>query len=313
MPPIAATEQNMTSYLAATTKTTPDPWLAQGHRERVPSGDSVFVVDTGHRNLPPVLLLHGFPTWSLDWEGVAQHLAGHARVIAPDFLGFGYSDKPRRTYAIAAQADIVEALLAARHLTTVAVAANDYGVLVVQELLRRRAAGSSRVTFSSLTLLNAGIMYDQYRPTRVQRLLATPVIGPLVARLIGRNAMHRSLAEVSGRPRPPAEFDRVWTGIAREDGPLLLPRLLRFNAERAQYHAVWEQALAEASTTIPLALVWGLQDPVSGPLVLAAARVRYPRAVVTELPAVGHYPPVEVPDVVAHALLANARRGWSRP
>ncbi|MBJ6146336.1 alpha/beta hydrolase [Hymenobacter sp. BT559] len=234
-------------------------------------------------------------------------------MIAPDFLGFGYSDKPRRTYAIAEQADVVEALLAARHLPTVAVAANDYGVTVVQELLRRRAAGSCRVTFSSLTLLNAGILYAQYQLTRVQRLLATPVIGPLVARLIRRNAIQRSLAEVAGRPRPPAEFDRVWPGIAREDGPLLLPRLLRFNAERAQYHAVWEQALAEASETIPLALVWGLQDPVSGPLMLQAARVHYPRAVVTELLAVGHYPPVEVPDIVAQALLANARRGWSRP
>jgi haloalkane dehalogenase len=43
---------------------------------------------------PPVLLLHGEPTWSFLYRKVIAELAGSARCIAPDYFGFGRSDKP---------------------------------------------------------------------------------------------------------------------------------------------------------------------------------------------------------------------------
>ncbi len=63
---------------------------------RVTLGDvSMAVVQDGPREGPPVLLLHGEPTWGFLWRTVAAHLttAGH-RVIVPDLVGFGRSDKP---------------------------------------------------------------------------------------------------------------------------------------------------------------------------------------------------------------------------
>ena len=42
----------------------------------------------------PVLLLHGEPTWSFLWRKIIPPLAARARVVAPDLLGFGRSDKP---------------------------------------------------------------------------------------------------------------------------------------------------------------------------------------------------------------------------
>src|ERR1700704_3322166 len=41
----------------------------------------------------PVILLHGIPTWSFLYNEVIPLLAPHSRVIAPDFLGHGYSDR----------------------------------------------------------------------------------------------------------------------------------------------------------------------------------------------------------------------------
>ena len=41
----------------------------------------------------PVILLHGIPTWSFLYNEVIPLLAGQARIIAPDFLGHGYSDR----------------------------------------------------------------------------------------------------------------------------------------------------------------------------------------------------------------------------
>jgi haloalkane dehalogenase len=47
--------------------------------------------DLGHGE--PVILLHGIPTWSFLYNEAIPLLARHCRVIAPDFLGHGYSDK----------------------------------------------------------------------------------------------------------------------------------------------------------------------------------------------------------------------------
>ena len=47
--------------------------------------------DLGHGE--PVILLHGIPTWSFLYDEAIPLLARHCRVIAPDFLGHGYSDK----------------------------------------------------------------------------------------------------------------------------------------------------------------------------------------------------------------------------
>jgi len=60
----------------------------------------------------PVILLHGIPTWSFLYNEVIPRVAGHARIIAPDFLGHGYSD--RRDFfdrSLLAQTDMIIRLM----------------------------------------------------------------------------------------------------------------------------------------------------------------------------------------------------------
>lgn len=52
-------------------------------------------VDEGPPDAPPLLLLHGNPTWSFLFRNLIQRASPHRRVIAPDNIGFGMSDKPR--------------------------------------------------------------------------------------------------------------------------------------------------------------------------------------------------------------------------
>jgi haloalkane dehalogenase len=54
----------------------------------------IAYVDEGPREAPVVLLMHGEPTWSYLYRHVIAALAPHCRVIAPDLVGFGRSDKP---------------------------------------------------------------------------------------------------------------------------------------------------------------------------------------------------------------------------
>jgi pimeloyl-ACP methyl ester carboxylesterase len=60
---------------------------------------------------PLLLLLHGFPSSSYDWRLLLDRETEHT-VLAPDFLGFGLSEKPRdHTYTLHWQADMVEELV----------------------------------------------------------------------------------------------------------------------------------------------------------------------------------------------------------
>ncbi|RXN17729.1 mesoderm-specific transcript-like protein [Labeo rohita] len=88
-----------------------------------------------------LLLLHGFPTSSYDWYKIWDSLTQRFnRVIALDFVGFGFSDKPRpHRYSIFEQASVVEALVAHLGLSEqrINILSHDYGDTVALELLYR--------------------------------------------------------------------------------------------------------------------------------------------------------------------------------
>jgi haloalkane dehalogenase len=87
-------------------------------------------VDHGDPEADPVLLLHGQPTWSYLWRRVITSLAaaGH-RVIAPDLIGFGRSDKPaRRTdHTVADHVDWMHQFIERQHLSHLTLVAQDWG------------------------------------------------------------------------------------------------------------------------------------------------------------------------------------------
>lgn len=248
-----------------------------------------------------VLMLHGFPTWSYDYAVVADDLARDHDVITLDFLGYGASGKPDPyEYSVAESADIVEDLAAHLNLDSVRLVAHDYGGIVGQELIDRVLAGQLPFSISSVVMLNCGIVYSAYRPTRTQKLLILPVVGKLLAGRITAGRLRSALDAIRGSKVTDVEFDDLWYGVSLHDGHKLAYRHIRYNAERAAHHRRWEKALADWDG--PLHLVWGLDDPVSGRHVLEAATKVLPRAVVTELPGVGHYPQSEAPAAVAAAV-----------
>jgi pimeloyl-ACP methyl ester carboxylesterase len=253
---------------------------------------------------PTVLLLHGFPTWSYDYAEVASDLARDHDVITLDFLGYGASEKPNPyEYSVAESADTVEDLTAQLDVKSVRLVIHDYGGIVGQELVDRANRGQLSFTIDSLIMLNSGIVYSAYRPTRLQKLLILPVIGRLLASRVSAARVRSALDAIRGRPLADTEFDDLWLGLSRDNGHKLSHLLIKYNAERAIHHRRWETALA--NWTGPLHLVWGLDDPVSGRHVLEQATKVLPHAAVTELAGVGHYPQSEAPQ----AVIASVRSG----
>lgn len=244
-------------------------------------------------------LIHGFPTSARDWRGVWTALAAQHEVFALDMLGFGASAKPRDfDYSIAASADQWVALAEATGVREVAVLAHDYGNTVAQELLARQREGRLGFRITSVAFLNGGLFPGATRPLRIQRLLAGP-LGPLLARLVSERTFTASLQRICARPWPDGELAEAWQQLTRDGGKAVMPKLLRYIAERHRHRERWVGALQYA--TVPLALINGLEDPISGRSIVARWRELLPQAPVYELAGVGHYPQVEAPDEVLAA------------
>ena len=249
----------------------------------------------------PILLLHGYPTWSYDWVDVIPALAQRHRVIAPDWVGYGLSDKPARHVPVGEQIDRLEALLEHLGVGRFHLVAHDYGATCAQEMLSREALATRVV---SLTLLNGGVVYEAYRPTRTQRLLLTP-LGPVLSRLLGEGRLRAKLDAVRGVPLTDAQWAAQWAGMSAQNGVRKSHLLQRYINERTEHHERWEAAVRRY--TGPVQLIWGPLDPISGARVLAPLREQLPDARVVELPGIGHFVPDEAPDAVAEAIMEFLR------
>jgi pimeloyl-ACP methyl ester carboxylesterase len=267
-----------------------------------------FLYFEGHRLFarrggqgPALLLIHGFPTSSYDWARVWPTLALAFECHAIDMLGFGQSDKPVDfVYSIAASADQWQHLANSRGLSDVVVLAHDYGDTVTQELLARQCEGRLPFRIRAATFLNGGLFPEATFPLLLQRLLLGPA-GPLVARLSNYRSFAASLRRICVRPIGDAELRDHWHLLVRANGRRVLPQIIRYIRERRTFRERWVGALQQSD--IPLYLIDGLADPISGASIVRRWRELLPQATVMELDGVGHYPQIEAADHVLAALL----------
>lgn len=104
--------------------------VAVHHRFAEVDGYRIFYREAGHRDAPPVVLLHGYPTSSHMFRHLIPRLADEYRVVAPDHLGFGFSDAPsveEFDYTFDALAAITAKLLEDLGITEYAMYVMDYG------------------------------------------------------------------------------------------------------------------------------------------------------------------------------------------
>jgi pimeloyl-ACP methyl ester carboxylesterase len=278
-----------------------DAWRAQG-RDFSFNGQPIRYWTAGDPAAEPLLLIHGFPTACWDWHYLWAPLAARYQLIACDMLGFGDSAKPRgHAYSLLEQADLQQALLA--HLgesRPLHVLAHDYGDSVAQELLARHQDG--RIELASCVFLNGGLFPETHHPVLVQKLLLSP-IGPLIGRLFSRKKLAQSFAQVFGPHTQPSarELDDFWSLIAANNGPAVMHRLIRYILDRRVNRDRW--VVAMQSTAVPLRVIDGARDPISGAHMVARYRELIPQPDTVLLEQIGHYPQTEAPDqVLAHYL-----------
>jgi pimeloyl-ACP methyl ester carboxylesterase len=279
-------------------------WMAGGRFSQVDDVE-IFYHVSGQRNrhLPWLVCFHGFPTSSWDWHLLLPWLEKKHRVLLFDFPGYGLSGKPPgRNYSLTRQLDAAEALMKMLHIEEFELLAHDMGNSVACELLFRREQGDYPFELKSLTLLNGGIYMDMHRPLLTQRLLRTPVIGPLTARFSSWRVFRLQYPRVYARPQ---QFDEMhyrsqWSLMLNNQGRNTLHKIAGYMKERQRMAERWTGPLHRLN--LPFRVIWGKKDPIAVYAIALKLSQRNPSISLSVLEDAGHYPQLEDPEGVARCL-----------
>jgi haloalkane dehalogenase len=265
-------------------------------------GGRMHFVDEGPRDAPPLLMLHGNPTWSFFYRRLVRVFRGELRAVAPDHIGCGLSDKPQDwRYTLEAHVDNVERLVLALDLTGITLVLHDWGGAIGMGLAQRQPRRIAR-----LVILNTAAFASERMPLRI-RVCRAPILGEFLVRRLNAFA---GLA-----PRMALADPRKLSEIAREG--LLLP--YDSYANRVAIHAFVRdipmsprhpsfatlRAIEDGLALFrdrPACIVWGERDWCFDARFLEAWRARFPEAEVHALADTGHYILEESPAAVEEAL-----------
>jgi pimeloyl-ACP methyl ester carboxylesterase len=262
----------------------------------------VFYRTFGDSSKPAVLLVHGYPTCSFDFRDLIGLLQNDYYLVALDFPGFGFSDKPQDGYSYMLRDDarlldyfVREIVGLDRfHLLT-----HDRGVSVGLCFLGDYLEAPERryeITYHFLS--NSGSFLPLANLAQGQLDVLDPVRGP------------RMIAAQRERPRL-TEGDPVAVAYADieafNDGIGARLHVGKYLLERAANEYRWLANLQESP--IPTALFWGLLDTVNPPRIAHHIWMSYlnDREVESSfwiLPTAGHYPQRDAPAAVEFVVRA---------
>jgi len=160
-------------------------------------------------------------------------------------------------------------------------------------------------------LLNGGLFPETHRPLLIQKLLLSP-LGPVLGLVMNPHAFARSFSTIFGPDTRPSasELEEFWSVVRREGGNRIMHRLIRYIPERHANRERWVGALQR--TKVPLRVIDGPLDPVSGQHMVDRYRELVPNPDTVTLPGIGHYPQVEDSAGVLKAFLAFHERNVPR-
>jgi len=248
---------------------------------------ALHYVDEGPREAPPVLLLHGNPTWSFYWRNLIRGLRDERRVVAPDHLGCGLSDKPQAwPYRLAGHIENLERLVLELDLRHLTLGVHDWGGAIGLGFAARHPDRVAR-----LIVFNTAAFPSRAIPLRIA-VCRIPGLGALAVR--GLNGFLRASASMATEKGLAKD---VWQGYLAPYGSWRdRVALLRFvqDIPLGPGHPSWDTLLAtEAGLSRlqgrPALILWGERDWCFTPAFREEWQRRFPNAEVHTFADAGHY------------------------
>ncbi len=257
---------------------------------------TVRYLDQGEARLGTVLLMHGIPTWGYLYQAVIPPLvqAGY-RVLAPDFLGHGWSDRRDRfDRSFQDQARMITAWLATLNLQRVDVVGHDTGGAVALILAIEHPAMVNRLVITN------SVCYDRFDDDMLDfghplRWQPRPV-SYLVA------ALEESLA--AGLSNPEHLTPEFRAGMiapwASEEGKLSLLR----NASALNANQTMALVDRHGDIAVPTLVLWGMDDPWQKAEDGRQLASEIPGAQFQAIEGASHWIQQDAPEQFSQALLA---------
>jgi pimeloyl-ACP methyl ester carboxylesterase len=277
---------------------------------------TIFSRRCGTPGAPALVLVHGFPTSSIDYFALARELSSEFDIYLLDFPGHGLSDKPTEPYVYSLYDDarlLVDAIARVWQLTDFRMLTHDRGNSVGMIATGMLAAQDPALQPVDLILTNGNI----YLPLSNLTAFQTALLDPATARATAAAATPELLAAGMGmsifmprRTLQDPEVAALAQCFAHNDGIRVLPDVIQYLHERAADETSWLEALSKSEVNTTMA--WGVHDNVS-PLRVAnyvwqtylkskPGRNRY-----WVVPGADHYLQCDAPEQLAQIVRLTAR------
>lgn len=270
----------------------------------------VHVMELGRGR--PVLMQHGNPTWGFLYRKIAKRLQDqNLRLIMPDLLGFGLSDKPinPKIHTLKSHAERTRLLIEILDLRDLIFVGQDWGGPI-----GLRALADIPERLAGMVIMNTAVgpPSKRFRPTWFHRFSHTPIISDLAFRLL--EFPQRRLAMVQGDPTSISglvtKAYRLPLGNPLTNvGPLAMARAVPHSWSHPsipEFQKIEAFVREFSAKDKPRAIVWGEKDPILGRLLKRTRKIMNNPP--TKLTFAGHFVQEEVPDVVAESVLDVHRR-----
>jgi pimeloyl-ACP methyl ester carboxylesterase len=264
------------------------------YRYMLVGGHRIAYLD--HGSGPPVLLIHGIPTSSLLWRHIIPELAETHRVIAPDMLNYGKSDKPEDAdVSIAAQSRLMMEVLDVLGIPRADVVAHDIGGGVAQIMAVNHPERIKKLVLSNSVCFDSWPI-PEFKPLQEPGAEASMSLEAFVS------MMREFLPLGVYRPEalPPEALHIMiepWTSEAGKRA--LFRNFRRLNPEYTQAIAGELKHLNHETL-----ILWGRQDPFQKPVYAEKLRDAIPGTRLTWIEEAAHWVMEEKPAEVAAALKA---------
>lgn len=285
-------------------------WVSEGKYMKF-EGLNVFVHSSGKAPVEGhgVLVVHGYPGSSWDFSNVVPPVAKKTKIVVADMLGFGQSDKPlkgtfKKNFSLMRQADLYEAVAKAEGLKEVVLVAHDMGQTVGLELMARHDEGKLSFKIRHAILLDGSTLVDMVKLVPLQQELLKKPDKALTEHLDFKE-FAEGLRSSYGKGNATDEILNAQSAqVFAKDGDLVIAQILRYLDERREFYDRWVGTLTNFRTA-PLSVYWGVQDPVA--VIAMADRIKLwsPTTDLYKIQESGHWPSIEVPDIISDAILAR--------
>ena len=242
--------------------------VAVMHRYATVDGQRLFYREAGRPEAPAIVLLHGFPTSSYMFRNLIEGLADDYRIVAPDHLGFGYSDMPLVTefdYTFDALADLTQGLVDQLGLTRYAIYVQDYGAPIGWRLALNRPHAISAIVTQNGNGYDEGFVEDFWATVWDYQREQTAESEAAIRTALDVESIKWQY--LTGAPDESLVSPDTWTLdsalLSRPGNDQIQLKLFRDYATNAPMYPALHDYLRNSG--VPVLAVWGRNDPIFGP------------------------------------------------